>query len=61
MKVIIDSELFSTKRRPPSFRVNWHLTKRLSKGLRFVDSGGLFCKTKTPLISRLLVSDKAFK
>ena len=37
------------------------LTKRFSKGLCFIDLGGVFYKTKTPLISRLLVSDKAFK
>ena len=36
------------------------LTKRFSKDLRFIDSGGFFYKTKTPLISRQLASDKAF-
>ena len=36
------------------------LTKRFSKDLRFKDSGGFFYKTKTPLISRQLASDKAF-
>ena len=28
--------------------MNWCLTKRFSEGLRFVDSGDLFYKTKTP-------------
>ena len=51
---------FSTKRRPSWFRVNWRLTKRLTKGFRFVDLGSLFYKTKTPLISRQLASDKVF-
>ena len=36
------------------------LTKRFREGLRFIDSGGLFYKTKTPLISRQLASDRAF-
>ena len=31
-----------------------------SKGLRFIDSLVFFYKTKTPLISRQLASDKAF-
>ena len=56
----VDLGGFSTKQRPPWFRVNWRLTKRLTKGLRFVDLGGLFYKTKTPLISRQLASDKVF-
>ena len=51
---------FSTKRRPHWFHVNWRLTKHFSEGCCFIDSGGLFYKTKTPLISRQLGSNKAF-
>ena len=45
--------VFSTKRRRRWIRISWRLTKRLSEGLRFIDSHGLFCETKTPLISHL--------
>ena len=53
--------LFTLKQKTQLFRVNCRLTKRFSECLRFIDSLGLFYKTKTPLISCQLASDKAFK
>ena len=43
------------------FRVSWQWTKHLSEGLRFVVWPDLIYKTKTPLISRQLTTNKAFK
>ena len=36
------------------------LTKRFSKGLRFVDSGGLFYKTKIPVIFTSVCAEERF-